>query len=318
MNHPDNDSGGTADTSKDNSAVHSDTKSELDNDEASLGYIDRLRTAHLGNGNAEATESDASEVDDKAAHGNAADEDLIETQADANLNSMMPHEARRALVSLMRHGTVLAHSKKHIFDIVCQHQQAIRRHLSEVYLQLVLDERAGVAFIAGIDAEHDAKLSSTTDEDVVDLTEDDDIEPATLITRRTLSLYDTLLLLVLRKHFQEREVSCEQKIMIGIERIESLMTPFLPLTNSERADRSKLRATIKRMIDKRLLAKIRGSEDRYEITPIIRYVVKAEFLESMLQEYYRLADELGLTLDRGDDGAMTVGAANNVIKDEER
>ena len=37
------------------------------------------------------------------------------------------------------------------------------------------------------------------------------------------------------------------------------------------------------------MSSIRGTDERYEITPLIRYVVSADFLESMLDEYLRLA-----------------------------
>ncbi|WP_235428112.1 DUF4194 domain-containing protein [Xenorhabdus khoisanae] len=115
-----------------------------------------------------------------------------------------------------------------------------------------------------------------------------------IISRRTLSLYDTLLLLVLRKHYQDRESSGEQKIIIDIERIESNLTPFLPLTNSTKSDRKKLNGALTKMVTKKILSSIRGSDDRFEITPIIRYVVNAEFLEKMLGDYLNMANEKGI------------------------
>ncbi len=45
------------------------------------------------------------------------------------------------------------------------------------------------------------------------------------------------------------------------------------------------------MVKRKVLSTIRGAEDRYEITPVIRYVVSASFLESMLAEYTKLASE---------------------------
>lgn len=116
-------------------------------------------------------------------------------------------------------------------------------------------------------------------------------ESTTLIPRRTLSLYDTLILLVLRKHYQDRESAGEQKITIDIERIESYLTPFLPITDHASLDRKKLLARVKALVSKKVLATIRGVEERYEITPIIRYVVSASFLESMLDEYMLLAEQ---------------------------
>jgi hypothetical protein len=200
------------------------------------------------------------------------------TSTSVSLNGgSIPPEARRALVSLLRQGVILANQKSNLFETVCRYQNDVRNHLADVYLKLILDQRAGVAFVAGLDESDDTEEESVS-----------------LITRRTLSIYDTLLLLVLRKHYQERETAGEQRIIIDIERIESNMSPFLPLTNSTRSDRKKLDASLQKMVERHIVSSVRGSEDRYEITPIIRYVVNAEFLESMLADYKQLAIDAGL------------------------
>lgn len=198
--------------------------------------------------------------------------------------SDMPHDARRVLVHLMKQGVIIAAQKARLFEQVCRYETFVRRHLSEVYLRLVLDRKAGVAFVTTADSEHGGS-DAVFDE----LHHEAGEEFATLIQKRTLSLYDTLILLVLRKHYQDRESAGEQKITIDIERLESYLTPFLPLTDHSTKDRKKLMARVKEMMQRKILAVIRGSENRYEITPIIRYVVSASFLESMLNEYMQLA-----------------------------
>lgn len=186
----------------------------------------------------------------------------------------VPPEARRALVSLLKHGVILGAQKNTLFECVCRYQSAIRSHLADVYLKLVLDEKSGVAFVAQMDE-----------------SEHDDTDAVSLMTRRTLTLYDTLVLLVLRKHYQERESAGEQRVVIDIERIEANLTPFIPLTNSMKSDQRKLSSSLNKMVEKHLLSKVRGSDDRFEITPIIRYIVNADFLEQMLKEYQKLADK---------------------------
>jgi hypothetical protein len=260
--------------------------------------FDQLRKHHaqhaqLGRGNPSKTENPAEPngpVEDSQ-----GDEDislLEDPAANENSEKTMPPEARRALVSLLRQGVILYSQKAKLFESLCQHQAAVRRHLSEVYLKLVLDERAGVAFVAGIQSEEDGELENIEDED-----------PVSLISRRTLSIYDTLLLLVLRKHYQDRETSGEQRIIIDTERVESYLTPFLPLTNSTKSDRRQLNGALQKMVTKKILAAVRGSDDRFEITPVIRYVVNAEFLESMLNEYLKIARENGLVLNENEGGA---------------
>ncbi|WP_028884913.1 DUF4194 domain-containing protein [Teredinibacter turnerae] len=202
-------------------------------------------------------------------------------------DSDMPHDARRVLVHLMRQGSVMASQKPKLFEQLCRYELAIRKHLSEVYLQLVLDRKSGVAFVASTASEH---VGNIEDNGLEDEASDAD-ESATLIPKRTLSLFDTLILLVLRKHYQDRESAGEQKITIDIERLESYLTPFLPITDHASKDRKKLLIRVKEMVKRKVLSTIRGEENRYEITPIIRYVVNASFLETMLTEYTALAQE---------------------------
>lgn len=210
-------------------------------------------------------------------------------------SGMVP-AARRSLVYLLRQGVILASKKAKLFESLCRHQNDIRRHLAEVYLKLILDEKTGVAFVAGMQKEEEEQLEDFADNEVV-----------SLITRRTLSLYDTLLLLVLRKHYQDRETSGEQLIIIDQERVESYLTPFLRLTNSSKSNRRKLGPALERMVKKKILRKVRGSRDRYEITPVIRYVVNAEFLEQMLGEYQRIAAENNIAEDSETGRAMNGG-----------
>ncbi len=183
-------------------------------------------------------------------------------------------EARRALVSLLRHGVIMAADKRRLFDTLCRHRNPIQTHLADMYLRLVVDEQAGMALLLQQQVE-----------------DPDEEEISTLISRRPLSLYDTLLLLVLRKHYQEREAAGEQRVMIDVDRIENALRPFLPLTHSSRGDRRQLSGALKTMKERRILGSVRGEEDRFEITPVIRYVVSAAFLEQLLGEYRKLASD---------------------------
>lgn len=188
----------------------------------------------------------------------------------------MPLEARRALVLLLRQGVVMADSKRLAFEALCRHEGLIAEHLGNMFMRMLLDMKAGIAILLQQEvAEQDDEADETS----------------RLINKRTLSLYDTLLLLVLRKHYQERETAGEQKIIIDIERIEALMTPFLPLTYSSRSERRTLNGSLALLKDKRLISAVRGDDERFEITSVIRYVVNADFLERLLKEYERLAGD---------------------------
>ena len=245
-------------------------------------FLDQLRINHTQS-NQEAEDDSPVEISHYSESDALADSG-VSTESKRLPGTLSP-EARRALVSLLRQGVILFSQKAKLFESLCRYQDAVRRHLSEMYLKLVLDEKAGIAFVASAQGENEADIEDSDAEEMV-----------SLISRRTLSLYDTLLLLVLRKHYQDRETSGELRIVVDVERIESYLTPFLPLTNSSKSDREKLNTALRKMVDKKILSMVRGNEDRFEITPIIRYVVGAEFLETMLKEYIKIAAESGVEL----------------------
>ena len=71
-----------------------------------------------------------------------AEEPQSATDSETHESADMPHEARRVLVYLMRQGAIIAAQKPKLYDALCRYQGQVRRHLAEVYLRLVLDEKS--------------------------------------------------------------------------------------------------------------------------------------------------------------------------------
>ena len=237
---------------------------------------DRSATSFFDNNNAKIENDNEFSISKSSENEDDINKDItgLESSETSNLAQNLPADAKRALVSLMHMGSITFNQKPKLFEHICKYEKFIQEHLSNMYLRLMLDTKAGVAIVL--------------QQEVVG---DDEEDIYTLISRRTLSLYDTLLLLVLRKFYQERESSGEQRIVIDVERIETYLTPFLSITNSSRSDKRTLNSSLKKMTDRKILSSIRGEDGRYEITPVIRYVVNAEFLERLLEEYIELAKE---------------------------
>lgn len=197
-----------------------------------------------------------------------------ETDSKVMAAGRLPAEARRALVELMRQGVVTADARRLVFDALCTHRALIADHLADMYLRVLIDEPAGLALLLNVESEGD-----------------DEGDSPSLITRRTLTVYDTLLLIVLRKHFFDRETAGDTRIQVDVTQLEDLMLPFLSLTGSTRSDRRRLNGAVDNMKKRKILNAVRGEDDRLEISPVIRYVVNAEYLEHLLEEYHRLAAE---------------------------
>jgi hypothetical protein len=162
----------------------------------------------------------------------------------------LPAEARRALVELMRLGVVVAESRRLVFDALCAHRTLIADHLADMYLRMLIDAAAGLALLL------DARSTGG---------DDGEEDQAALISRRTLTVYDTLLLIVLRKHFLDRETAGDIRIRIDMAQIEALLMPFLPLTGSTSSDRKKLNGALDGMKRRKILNAVRGEDERVEI-----------------------------------------------------
>lgn len=193
-------------------------------------------------------------------------------------NPRMPDEARHALVYLMRQGVVLAADKPHIFSAICRYQREIRGHLADVFLYLMLDEKNSVAFVALENQQLDNE-NPFTDAD------EDEENARSLITPRTLTVFDTLVLLALRKHYQERETAGEQKIMMDKDRLLANILPMMQAHEREKTDKAKLSGCLKRFTERKILRKMHNDDERFEITPLIRYIIDTNQLNDFIAAY---------------------------------
>lgn len=203
-------------------------------------------------------------------------EEQDDSQEESSQLLPLTQSAQIAYLKILRSGVVLEKNNQPIFKNICENSKPIRDRLNELNIELVIDESRGVVFTKNTD------------------TEENDLPK--LIQTKPLSIYDTFLALVLRKHYQGREKVGEQKIVVDIDTIENEMKPFLPLTNNSRTDRKKLNGALNKFISKNLVIAVKGSDSRYEISPVIRYVIDASFLNEMLCKYKEALEKLNIDL----------------------
>lgn len=185
----------------------------------------------------------------------------------------LPTHVRRAVVHLLRNGVVNGLSHHPLFETLEKYEPQVQQHLAQTYLKMTLDPQAKFALLQ---------------EQTVDDMADEHEEPVSLISHQTLSVYDTLVLLVLRKHFQKRELQGERRIYIEQEQIEVGLKPFVKLSNSSRGEARQLSGTLDRLKQRKVIYSTKADK-RFEISPVIRYVVNADFLNEMLNSYLTLA-----------------------------
>ena len=72
-----------------------------------------------------------------------------------------------------------------------------------------------------------------------------------------------------------------------MDRINSLIIPYVGVSNSNTRALEKINGTLTKLQEKRLVRKENGAYgDRVEIMPLIRFVINAEFMKQLLEEYH--------------------------------
>lgn len=184
----------------------------------------------------------------------------------------VPHHVKKVIVQLLKKGVVLFSAHRSSYETVCEYRQQIRQHLAAMFIELVLDEKAGIAFIRNQDLDTEEGESASY-----------------LIRTKNLDLYDTLVLLVLRQYYQERELYGEDQIIIDIETVNDRLEPLVSEIINTKREEGKIKKVLEQYKEKQILKTLRGT-DLYEITPFIKYIVDATFLAEMLKEYKALAE----------------------------
>jgi hypothetical protein len=184
----------------------------------------------------------------------------------------LPEEARRVLVQLLAGPSLDAKRHGNLWPALRRHEAEIRSRLAEMFLELVLDDDLEVAFTRQADtAELDAPI---------------------LLRRAPLTFLQSVLMLYLRHVLTEATARGERAVVAGDEMVEQ-MRLYEPADNTDRAGFEKrVRAAIEKMKEHSIISPVRGSEDRYEISPTLRLLFSADEIAALTRLYSSLRDEV--------------------------
>lgn len=192
----------------------------------------------------------------------------------------LPAACRAAMIHLLAKGSVLQRSRPEHYNALRANRQVVDEILADLELTAFVDDGAGMIALRSQGAESSAPGDG--------MEEGDDDRPA-LIRRQRLSLYQTFVVLILRRHHRDRSMAGDSKVTIEVEQIEQALVPFMPLTQSQTREDKRLNGAIALCKRHGILASVRGDEQRFEILPTIRLVVHADWLDSLLEKYRQLA-----------------------------
>lgn len=198
----------------------------------------------------------------------------------------LSYDSRRALVALLKGPMIVAHEMQHIWAAIISDEQTLRSRLNDVFLELVLDEDAGIAFTR----------PANNGEDLTTPEGRTHTMPSVLRTR-TLSHVDTLVALHLR---QELSLATPgDRVVISYEELREHIRMYRPdgERNETKMDK-RFDAAFNRMVEYSLLTPTE-TDDRFEVSPALRSIFDTVTVEGIKAEY----DARFKATETGDDNA---------------
>lgn len=181
----------------------------------------------------------------------------------------LTYASRRALVDLLKGPLITADRKKETWNAILSDTEALRSWLHDVFLELVVDEEAGIAFTRHVRPE-DEKI----------------VVPPVLRTE-TLTHLQTAILLQLR---HELGMSAPgERVVVGRDELYDAISYVRAVDNRNEAGfRKRFDAAINKIKDYNLLTDTE-TEGRYVVSPVLRHIFDAETVTALREEYTRLA-----------------------------
>ena len=181
----------------------------------------------------------------------------------------LPLDTRRVLVQLLSGPALEGRRHAKLWPVLLRDEAVIRRRLSELFLELVLDRDMQVAFTSQVAAE--------------------ELDVPILLRRAQLTFIDSVLLLYLRQRLTQAEAHGDRAVISRDEITENLM-PYERSASTDKAGFVKrVNASIEKIKKHNILQKIRASDDRFEISSTLKLLFSAEEIIALTALYERMA-----------------------------
>lgn len=186
-------------------------------------------------------------------------------------SGQLPLEARRLLVQLLSGPSLDGQRHGRLWPILLRYQDVIESRLADLFLELVLDASAQVAFVRQADT--------------------GELESPILLRRTRLTFLDSVLLLYLRQLLAEADIRGERAVVSTPEMVEQLKLYEQSLNTDHAGFEKRVNNAIEKAKKNSLLSAIRGTENRYEISPTLKLLFSAEQVTALTKTYREAREE---------------------------
>ncbi|MGV8961625.1 MAG: DUF4194 domain-containing protein [Stenotrophomonas sp.] len=185
-------------------------------------------------------------------------------------SGQLPFEARRALCQLLAGPSVDAQRQPAQWQALLRNEPAVRNLLCELFLELVLDRDGGIAFTRQADT--------------------GELDNPSLLRSAPLTFIESVLLLFLRQQLAEADTRGERAVVAEQQLVEAMSVYQKNVSTDQAGYAKRVAAAIAKLRDNQMLSKLRGSDDRYEVSPALKLLFSAEDVQALSEAYRDLRE----------------------------
>lgn len=186
-----------------------------------------------------------------------------------NDSGELPLDSRRVLVQLLSGPSLDGRRHAKLWPVLLRDEPTLRRRLNDLFLDLVIDRDALVAFTRQADT--------------------GDLEVPLLLRRAQLTFIDSVLVLYLRQRLTQADAHGDRAV-VSLEEILENMAMYERAASTDRAGYAKrVNASVEKIKKHNILQKIRASDDRFEISPTLKLLFSADEIQALTGLYQRMA-----------------------------
>ncbi|MFP5315351.1 MAG: DUF4194 domain-containing protein [Actinomycetes bacterium] len=175
--------------------------------------------------------------------------------------------SRRALVQLLRGPFLSAERHGHLWAALLNDESEIRSRLADAYLELVVDVESQLAFARNVRVP--------------------DTDAPKVMRSHPLTFMDTAMLLHLRQQLLHGDG--RERVIVGKDEVADQLQVYREATDSDPAGFAKrINSSWQKMVTYGILAAT-STEDRFEVSPMLRLIFGADEIAAVQAEYRRLA-----------------------------
>jgi hypothetical protein len=186
----------------------------------------------------------------------------------------LPIETRRVLVQLLLGPALDAERHTKLWPVLVRDERILRARLHELFLELIIDRDQQVAYTRQV--------------------VDGELEIPVLLRKAPLTYLQSALVLYLREQLIVAEARGERAVVSRTELVEHLCA-YEPANNRDQAKFGRqVVGAVDRAKDLNLLRKLRGAEERFEVSPTLKLLFSAEAIQSLTATYRALVERGGM------------------------